>query len=249
MADSETRTGETDGRTAPARRVLIIGLDGATFDVLNPLIAEGKLPHLAGVVRDGASGILRSTIPPITPAAWTTFLTGKLPGAHGIIDFERYDVHAHRLCFNSTRCLDHVRNLWQILGDHGLKVGSVNVPMTYPPTPVNGFLVSGFETPGPEAEFVYPPTMREEILRRWPDPTLKASWKRKTFGGIRVFQRNLDYVSRSFRQGADMSMFLGDRFGWDALMVVFKLTDNLQHKTWKYIDPRWASRQPHRTDW
>lgn len=233
---------------AAARSVLIIGLDGATFDVLDPLIAEGRLPHLEGVMNEGASGRLRSTTPPITPAAWTTFLTGKQPGSHGIIDFERYDVHTHRLAFNSTRCLDHVRNIWQILGDRGFRVGSVNVPMTYPPIPVNGFLVSGFETPGPGSDFVYPPGLKSEILARWPDPTLRSKWRRKPLGGDRLFAANLDYMSRSFHQGAAMTRWLGDRLGWDVAMVVLKLVDNLQHKTWKYIDPRWADRRPKRRE-
>jgi len=231
-----------------ARRLLIIGLDGATFDVLNPLMTEGRMPRLKSAINAGASGLLRSTVPPITPAAWTTFLTGKNPGAHGIIDFERYDVHSNKLSFNSTRCLDHVRSLWQILGDHGLKVGSVNVPMTYPPTPVYGFLVSGFETPGPQSDFVYPSSLKNAILARWPDPTLKAKWRRRTLGGDALFQENLDYISRSFHQGAEMTQWLGDNHGWDVLMVVFKLLDNLQHKTWKYLDPRWSDRNPTRCD-
>ena len=146
-----------------ARRVLVIGLDGATFDILSPLMAEGRMPKMAEAVAGGASGILRSTVPPITPAAWTTFLTGKQPGTHGIIDFERYDVRTNQLALNSTRCLDHVRTLWKIVGDQGLKVGSVNVPMTFPAVPVNGFLVSGFETPGPDSDFVYPALLKDEI--------------------------------------------------------------------------------------
>ncbi len=234
--------------TSTAKRVLIVGLDGATFDVLGPLMEEGKLPNLKAVVDSGASGILRSTTPPITPAAWTTFLTGKQPGSHGIIDFERYDAFTNKLEFNSTRCLDHVRNLWQILGDHGLKVGSVNVPMTYPPIPVNGFMVTGFETPGTHTEFAYPPSLKPEILSRWPDPTLRSKWRRKLLGGDKLFAENLDYMSRSFHQGADMTTYLGDKMGWDVLMVVFKLVDNLQHKTWKYIDKRWAHRNPKRCE-
>jgi predicted AlkP superfamily phosphohydrolase/phosphomutase len=228
----------------PAQRVLILGLDGATWDVLNPLMAEGHMPRLKEVVTRGASGILQSTVPPITPAAWTTFLTGRKPGAHGIIDFERYDPASHKLSFNSTFCLDHVRTLWQILGEKGLKVGSVNVPMTYPARPLNGFLISGFETPGPQSAFVYPPQLKDEVLRRFPDPTLRSNWRRKTAGGVGVFQQNLDYIARSFHQGASMTTWLADSHGWDVLMVVFKLLDNLQHKTWKYIDPRWAGRDP-----
>lgn len=231
-----------------AQRILIIGLDGATFDVLNPLMAEGRMPRLKDLVDRGASGPLRSTTPPITPAAWTTFLTGKTPGRHGILDFERYDPLSNRLSFNSTYSLRHVRNLWHILGERGLKIGSVNVPMTFPAFPVNGFLVSGFETPGVNSEFVFPPELKSDIVSRWPDPTLRSKWRRKTFGGDSLFARNVDYMSRSFHQGTAMTTYLGDRYGWDALMVVFKLVDNLQHKTWKYIDPRWADRRPARRD-
>lgn len=238
-----------DGR-APSgstnKRILIVGLDGVTWNVLGPLMRAGKMPRLSEVVERGASGVLHSTTPPITPAAWTSFLTGKHPGSHGIIDFERYDPLTNKLSFNSTRCLDHVRNLWQILSAQGLRVGSVNVPMTYPPPAVNGFVVSGFETPGPQSAFVYPPELRNEILARWPDPTLRANWQHSALFREKTFRRNLDYVSRSFAQGADMTTWLGERLGWDALMVVFKLTDNLQHKTWKYLDPRWADRYPQR---
>jgi predicted AlkP superfamily phosphohydrolase/phosphomutase len=206
---------------------------------------EGRLPRLREIYDSGSSGTLYSTVPPITPAAWTTFLTGKQPGRHGILDFEGYDVTTGRLRLNSTQRLQHVRNLWQILSEKGLKVGSVNVPMTYPPVPVNGFVVTGFETPGPESEFAYPAELKREILSRWPDPTLRSKWKS---GGDDAFRQNLDYVVNSFRQGVEMTKTLGDRFGWDALMVVFKLVDNLQHKTWKYLDGRWPGKDTERRE-
>lgn len=235
-------------RPSPAKRVLIIGLDGASFDVLNPLMEAGRLPRLKEAVASGASGVLRSTTPALTPAAWTTFLTGKHPGSHGIIDFEQYDVRTNEFRFNTAPCSDRVRSIWQILGDRGLKVGSINVPMTYPPVPVNGFLVSGFETPGPQSDFVYPKELKPEILRRFADPTFGKSWRKKLFGGLRLFQQNVESISRSFHQGAEMAMWLGDKHGWDVLMVVLKLVDNLQHKTWKYIDPRWEHRDKARRE-
>jgi len=240
----------TQGRdfSPPCERLLIIGLDGATWDVLDPLMAEGRMPNLRRLVENGASGVLRSTIPPITPAAWTTFLTGRQPGSHGIIDFERYDAKTNRLTFNSTRCLDHVPTIWARLGDRGLRVGSVNVPMTFPAVAVNGFMVSGFETPGPNSDFVYPPDLKTPILQRWPDPTLRAKWRHTRLHPNRTFTRNVHYVSTSFHQGAELTTWLGDCFGWNALMVVFKLTDNLQHKTWKYLDPRWPDRSSRRRD-
>ncbi len=233
---------------APAQRVLVIGLDGATFDVLNPLMEQGRMPRLRQAVRGGAAGPLDSTVPAITPAAWTTFLTGQLPGAHRVLDFESYDAASGRLTMNTTQRVRHVRNIWQILSDQGFKVGSVNVPMTYPPVPVNGFMVSGFDTPGPQSDFVYPPDLKDDILQRWPDPTLKSRWRRQVGGGDALFARNLEYIAGSFHQGAKMTTWLGERFGWDVLMVVFKLVDNLQHKTWKYLDPRWADRRPLRRE-
>lgn len=225
---------------------MIVGLDGATFDVLLPLVEQGRMPRLKGVLDNGASGTLWSTVPPITPAAWTTFLTGRQPGAHGIIDFERYDPTSHRLQFNSSLSVDHVPTIWRLLGDRGLRVGSVNVPMTYPARPVNGFMVSGFETPGVDSDFVHPPEIRDELLVKWSDPTQRKSWRHSFLRPRRTYQRNIDYISRTFHQGAAMTMWLGDRFGWDALMVVLKMVDNLQHKTWRHIDPRWSHRDPWR---
>jgi predicted AlkP superfamily phosphohydrolase/phosphomutase len=134
------------------------------------------------------------------------------------------------------------------LSDKGFAVGSVNVPMTYPPVAVNGFIVTGFETPGPESQFAHPPELREQILARWPDPTLRSKWRGGSNCGDKDFDINLDYVAGSFRQGVDMTKSLGDQYGWDALMVVFKLVDNLQHKTWKYLDTRFAGRHPARTE-
>jgi len=240
-ADAEFR------RELPAltRRVLIIGLDGATFDVLNPLIDAGAMPHLAHLIETGTAGILNSTKPPITPAAWTTFMTGKGPGRHGIVDFEKYDVRTNTLSFNSTYEIRE-KTIWEILSEKGLRVGSINLPMTYPPRKVNGFMISGFETPSTDVEFTYPPDLKEQILRRWPDYSYRTDWQRKTFGGDELFRRNLDYIAQSFRQGYEMTTYCGDRYGWDVMMVLFKLVDNLQHKAWKYLDPATASRYPRR---
>ena len=140
--------------SAPARRganfsrVLLIGLDGATFDVLGPLMRDGVMPELKDLMDNGTWGPLESTRPPITPAAWTTFMTGKGPGKHGIIDFLRYDPKTNRLSFNDNKKIStKAKTIWQILSDKNYRVGSINVPMTFPPEPVNGFMISGFDTP------------------------------------------------------------------------------------------------------
>jgi predicted AlkP superfamily phosphohydrolase/phosphomutase len=227
------------------RRLLIIGLDGATFDVLDPMMQAGRMPRLQGLIESGARGILESTRPPITPAAWTTFLTGKGPGRHGIIDFERYDPHSHALQFNSSQ---QVREptLWDILGGQGFRVGSLQMPMSYPVRPVNGFLISGFDTPSTKVAFTWPTELKDAILRQFPDYSYKSQWRRRTFGGDALFAENLDYIRRSFHQGYELAEFCGQRYGWDVLMIMLKLVDNLQHKTWKYLDPQTRGRNPRR---
>lgn len=230
-----------------AERLLIIGLDGATFDVLDPLMEAGRMPALRAFIENGAAGVLHSTKPPITPAAWTTFMTGKGPGKHGIIDFEKYHVARHKVTFNSTFEIRE-QTIWELLSDKGLRVGSINVPMTYPPKPVNGFMISGFETPSIDAEFTYPRELKAEILRELPDYNYRTNWKRRALGGLDVLRENLDYITNSFEQGWRLTRYCGDRFGWDLLMIVYKLVDNLQHKSWKYLDPRYRDRYPRQAE-
>ena len=230
-----------------AERLLIIGLDGATFDVLNPLIEAGRMPNLERSMRTGVAGVLNSTQPPITPAAWTTFMTGKGPGRHGILDFETYDATTHTLTFNSTYEIRE-KTLWQLLSEKGLRVGSINVPMTYPPKPVNGFMISGFETPSIDAQFTWPPELKAEIFRLIPNYDYRTNWRRKAFGRRAQLADNLEYIANSFDQGARLTRYCGDKFGWDALMTVFKLVDNLQHKAWKYLDPQTSHQYPHEAE-
>jgi len=232
---------------AIADRVLIIGLDGATLNVLNPMMEAGRMPALKKFITDGVSGILHSTKPPITPAAWTTFMTGKGPGRHGIVDFEKYHVESHTLTFNSTYEIRE-KTLWEHLSDHGLRVGSINVPMTYPPKPVNGFMISGFETPSIDAQFTYPPELKQDILREIPDYNYRTNWRRRAFGGIDILRENLDYICHSFDQGHRLTEYCGEKYGWDVLMIVYKLVDNLQHKAWKYLDPRFNGAYPRQAE-
>ncbi len=227
-------------------RLLLIGLDGATFDVLGPLMQRGLMPELKALVDEGVSGPLESTRPPITPAAWTTFMTGKGPGKHGIIDFLRYDPATHQLAFNNnTRISAKAKTIWQILSDKKYRVGSINVPMTFPPEPVNGFMISGFDTPQGK-DFTYPKSLQKEILAKHPDYTHEKRWERRAGGGDDLFQKNIDYIIQSFERGYDLARFCGDKYGWDVMMVLYKFVDNLQHKAWRYIDERTRDASPAR---
>lgn len=246
-SDLPGSNGASHSTEAPFSRLLLIGLDGATFDVLGPLMDRGLMPELKELVDKGVSGPLESTRPPITPAAWTTFMTGKGPGKHGIIDFLRYDPTTDELTFNNnTKISAKAKTIWQILSDKRFRVGSINVPMTFPPEPVNGFMISGFDTPQGK-DFTYPKALQKEILTKYPDYTHEKKWERKATGGDDLFRKNIEYIMQSFERGYDMARFCGDKYGWDVMMVLYKFVDNLQHKAWRYIDERTRQNDPART--
>jgi predicted AlkP superfamily phosphohydrolase/phosphomutase len=171
-------------------------------------------------------------------------MTGKGPGRHGIIDFLRYDPAKNQLELNNNKGISQT-TIWQILSNKGYRVGSIHVPMTFPPETVNGFMISGFDTP-PGADFTYPKELQAELLAKYPDYTHEKKWERKVLGGRDIFARNLEYIKQSFDRGYELARFCGDRYGWDVMMVLLKLVDNLQHKTWRYLDPRFCDQDPAR---
>jgi predicted AlkP superfamily phosphohydrolase/phosphomutase len=110
------------------RRVLIIGLDGATFRLLEPWARDGDLPTLASFMARGAYGELRSTFPALTPPAWSSFMTGKNPGKHGVYSFRETAAARYESGPIVSANLLKARTRWEIVGDAGLPVGAINVP-------------------------------------------------------------------------------------------------------------------------
>src|SRR5829696_555794 len=115
-------------------KLLILGLDGATFDLIRPWAAAGHLPNLARLMDEGVQANLASTLPPVTSPAWPTFMTGTNPGKHGVFDFIQ-PTGANFTLVNATRIKQPT--IWQRLSQAGRRVGVLNVPVTYPPQPLN----------------------------------------------------------------------------------------------------------------
>jgi hypothetical protein len=122
---------------AAARRVAVLGLDGADWRVIDPMLAQGELPNLARLVARGSTAVLESVEPTYSPVVWSSVFSGKLPGRHGITGW--YEAHAanRRAAF-----------LWDLVGAAGAPSVVVNVPGTWPPSVVRGAMVSGFPMPG-----------------------------------------------------------------------------------------------------
>ncbi|MDH4208597.1 MAG: alkaline phosphatase family protein, partial [Anaerolineae bacterium] len=214
-------------------RVLVIGIDGATFDLLRPWMDEGFLPNLAAIRDSGSHGLLRSTIPPITASAWSSFQTGKNPGKHGLFDFTQYRPGSYETSYvNASSVL--AEPLWQILSRQGKRVVVINVPVTYPPQPVNGYLISGMLTPSVEVEFTYPPGLYTEMVREIADYQIFLPARAALQMGFRDFVDRLRYLSR---KRAEAALFLMRRAEWDFFMVHFQSSDVLQHALWSHLDP------------
>ena len=130
-----------EGSTSPRTKVLLIGLDGAEWNIIRPLVRQGKLPNLARLMREGVSGTLYSSKPLLSPLIWTTIATGKKPIKHNITDF----LVVHKESGEEipvTSNLRAVKALWNIISEHKKKVGVVGWLVTWPAEPVNGIIIS-----------------------------------------------------------------------------------------------------------
>jgi predicted AlkP superfamily phosphohydrolase/phosphomutase len=218
---------------SPNYKVLIVGLDGATFDLMLPWIEEGKLPNLARIMRSGAKSPLESTVPPITPCAWSSFMTGKNPGKHGLFDFIEPDDN-HGFKFTNASYRDG-ETLWGCLSRHGRRVGIVNVPMTFPPEPVNGFLISGLDTPHDLSAFMYPVEVRSELKMAG----IKYRIDQQHLGNMRTDERRraqLDDIFACERDRTTAFQLLSENRPCDFRMIVFGSTDQVQHHFWHFMD-------------
>jgi predicted AlkP superfamily phosphohydrolase/phosphomutase len=218
-------------------KVLIIGLDSATWLVMDPLLQTGELPNLARLIAEGTRSPLRSSIPYVSAAAWVSFATGSNPGRHGVYDFvrKRKDGYDVELVNASTVRLP---TLWHLLSKHGLRVGVLNVPVTYPPSPVHGALVAGMLTPNLQCDFTHPPELRTHLLQTIPDyqlePTISGAIPR-----LEMKQRLLQDVTKGANRRAAAARFLmQDLQDWQFFMVVFTELDRLQTYLWDDMDPQ-----------
>jgi predicted AlkP superfamily phosphohydrolase/phosphomutase len=256
ISQPEPETSSEDGRSVtkqhyvmPAAastqggKVLVIGLDGATFDLIKPWAADGYLPTLDRLMREGAHGTLRSTIPPMTAPAWTSFATGTNPAKHRLYDWIAREPGSYR--FSPVTAVNGTApTIYTLLSRANRRICTLNVPMTYPPVPVNGLMVSGLPAPSTQSTITYPVGLYQDILHAvgdyilYPDPGQAYSE-----AGVASFLERLyrctEIRTRTFN-------YLQSREAWDFAMIVFNGTDTICHAMWKYTDPEHPLHDPGR---
>jgi predicted AlkP superfamily phosphohydrolase/phosphomutase len=217
-------------------KLILIGLDGGAFHLLRPLIDAGVMPMLASFLREGASGTLLSTHPPMTCPAWPTMFTGVNPSKHGVFSFTCRG--GRRRGPHTASLLDvHALALWELIGNAGYRVGVMNVPITFPAQPVNGFMVSGFPAPDGLPEVVWPREEYAKMMHKLPEftvnwPGLGERTSTTELEKASVVESANDWLRTRIRA---FEYFL-DRNEVDFCFLVFEYPDKVQHWFYPLID-------------
>lgn len=214
-------------------KLAVLGLDGATFDVLDPLCAQGRLPNLAKIMQDGSRATLQSTLPAVTGPAWTALATGKNPGKTGVLDFlnpQDSDKLSHRVV--DSHYIRRARAYWDYLSDAGATVGILNYPFLYPPYAVDGFMVSGLGC-SPADNITYPPSLQQILFDHCGGYETQVLWQ----DYARDVPRFVEEIMKLLRINARSLELLLARDP-DIFTVVISATDFVQHFMWRFFDPR-----------
>ncbi len=220
-------------------KMLVIGLVGATLDLVQRWVEAGILPNWRRLLVMGAWGRLESTLPPITAAAWASFMTGKNPAGHGVFDFFRGGVTE----FVDSRSIAGP-TLWALLSQAGLSAGVLNVPITHPPEAITGFLVPGLLSPDQGAT-THPPGLLVPYYAELGPYRLTPRISYRP-GNESAFIADLhDVLAIQLRYALRLAL----DHPTDLLMVHFLVTDIAQHALWRFLDaahpwyePRLAAR-------
>jgi predicted AlkP superfamily phosphohydrolase/phosphomutase len=220
----------------------VIGLDGASFDVIEPLRAAGRLPNLDALLREGGHARLASTVPPMTFPSWSTFLTGLGPGRHGVFDFTQKLPGQYRLRFSNATDR-HGPSLFRRVNDAGGRVLALGMPATFPPEPVDGLLVCGFDSPvssGTDGRMASDPALYAALAARvgpWMRPDLDEAAASDGW-----HERALDVLLGRIERKTAFALsaleeLRGQGRGPELCVVIFSESDTVAHHFWRDHDP------------
>ena len=219
------------------QKVIIIGVDGATLDLLEPWMDAGKLPTFDKIRKKGTYGTLYSTTPCYSAPAWVSIVTGCNPGKHGIYDFFRTDSFSKRLVSSRYR---KAPAIWNYLTDIGKKSIIVNVPGTYPPEKIDGVMITGLLTPSPESEFTHPKKIKDDLvdgkLGNYELEQVAVDDLPKNLYAQYAPEKLVEKVNTLTISHTTVALNLMKTHDWDLSMVVIRGTDDAQHLLWDKKD-------------
>ncbi|HYW01940.1 MAG TPA: alkaline phosphatase family protein [Candidatus Acidoferrum sp.] len=210
------------------RKIILLGVDGATWKIIAPIISAGGLQNFKKLLADGASGILHSTIPAESPPAWTSMFTGVNPGKHGIVDFQFKENGKFVPCLSRYRMAP---TIWKIISDSGRRCIIINDPIGYPPETINGIMTSGLMTPPGANDWITPKDRKQEFdtVARGYECDIPTN-----FAAILSENRDaaLDILKRLTTKIIRVGTYAAYHLDWDVLAIIITVTDRLQHFWW-----------------
>ena len=223
-------------RAVTGTKTLVVGLDGATFRILDPLIIRGRCPNLARLIETGARAPLNSTTPPMTLPSWSSFLTGCTPGVHGIFDFTHRIEGEYGLEFtNSTHRA--VPTVHALLSKRGVRTACVAMPTTYPPEHNNGVMISGFDSPvatSIDGRFCHPPTLYNELEAKFGGMAFADFQELEIGEGWH--ERALCSLLSEIERKEKIAIWLLEQERWGLFTLLFGESDTVSHHFWMFHD-------------
>lgn len=227
-------------------RCVLIGLDGGTFTILDPLMRAGVMPFLAEFMATGAHAELLSVIPPLTPPSWASITTGRSPGQHGVFDFFAFESSESREVRITNSSNVRCETVWSIANRHGLTATVLNFPLTAPPRPLAGCLIPGWVMWRFLRRSCYPPDLYDRV-KDLPgfDPrelAMNFQLERKAMSSCPAAEQE-EWIAvhlRRDRQWFEILSHLMRDEPHDLTAIVFDGVDKLQHLFWPLLDPACA---------
>ncbi len=212
---------------ATSMKTALVGLDGATFDVIEPWMDEGHLPNMKALIKNGVSGRLKSTIPPVTMPAFPSLYTGMKPENMGAFGWKEFDMEE-----NMIRRVDiskiKGKRLWHILSENRRRSIWLNIPTTYPPQKFDGCMVTGLTTPDINSDFTHPKGLKDEIFDNFPDYQIHPSFYYEEEKEDQYLEEIESLLEKRFK----LAKYLWKNKEWDTFIMLFRSPDNVFHFVW-----------------
>ena len=228
-------------------QTLLIGLDGATFDVLDPLMDRGVMPFLKSFAEGGARADLRTVVPPLTPPAWTSLLTGRTPGHHGVFDFFQLEAAGSKRIRLTTAKDVCCRTVADVANQNGLSASVLNFPVHFPPPPIEGTVIAGWMPWRQLRLGCHPPELYDQLK------ALPAFNPRELAMDMALEARATEGAGEE-EYGEWVEMHARRDEHWSAILrhlmaerpaaltaILFDGPDKVQHLCWRFLDPALAA--------
>ena len=220
---------------AKKKKVVVVGLDGVPHSFIQKMLQGGELPNFRSLLSEGSMAKMRSTIPCVSSVAWSSYMTGRNPGKHNIYGFVDRDPKSLDIYIPTSKNMG-CQTLWESLGQQGKRVLVINVPLTYPPRPVNGILIGCFLCMNID-KVAYPREISQTLKRMGYRIDADARQARENEAAF------LEDLHETLRKRVEIGLHLYEKEEWDFFQLHIMETDRMNHFFWD----GWAEESsPHR---